>query len=158
MSYSTEGQTKGVNPSVIEHRIRLRGGWGCCAAGLPETDEHRVTLPMRWSPDGLGRMRLTRRFGRPPFDPDRELLILRLDQVAGIRSMLLNGQPVAGVAPERSFYELQINHSRDRNLLVLEVERPLPGMESAGASAEWGIVALVVRPIGPAAGSATSST
>ncbi|MFI5454260.1 MAG: hypothetical protein ACHRXM_02315 [Isosphaerales bacterium] len=142
---------------MIEHRIRLRGGWGCCAAGLPDSDEQRVTLPIRWSPDGLGRMRLTRRFGRPPFDPDRELLILRLDQVAGIRCILLNGQPIAGVAPEKSLYELQIDHSRDRNLLVLEIERPLPCMESAGASAEWGIVALVVRPIEPAAGSATLS-
>jgi len=142
---------------VTEHRIRLRGGWGCCAAGLPESDEQRVTLPIRWSPDGLGRMRLTRRFGRPPFDPDRQVLILRLDQVAGIQSIVLNGQPIAGVCPEMSLHELQINHARDRNLLVLEMEPPLPGMESAGASAEWGIVALVVRPIEPAAGSPTAS-
>jgi len=136
---------------VTEHRIRLRGGWGCCAAGLPQADEQRVTLPIRWRPDGPGRLRLTRRFGRPPFEPEREVLVLRLDQVAGIYSILLNGQPVARVSPDRSQYEIQLEHGRDRNLLELELEPPLAGVDAAGPRAEWGLIALVIRPIEPPA-------
>jgi len=142
---------------VTEHRIRLRGGWGCCAAGLPESAEQRVTLPIRFSPDGLGRIRLTRRFGRPPFDHDRQILILQLDQVAGIHCLLLNGQPIAGVSPDTLRYEIQLDHSRDRNVLVLEIEPPPPGVEAGGNSAEWGNVALVLRPIDPASSDPASS-
>jgi hypothetical protein len=135
---------------VAEHRIRLRGGWGCCAAGLPATAEERVTLPIYWKLDGAGRVRLTRRFGRPPFDHDRQILVLQLDQVAGIHSLLLNGQAVAGVSPEKRRYEIELDDSRDRNLLVLELEPPVPSSEEAGTHPEWGHVALVVRPIPPA--------
>jgi len=141
---------------VTEHQIRLRGGWEYCAAGLPESDHQRVTLPIRWKPDGLGRIRLTRRFGLPPVEPGREVLILRLDQVAGTHSIVLNGQPVAGVSPERSLYEIRLEHGRDRNLLELDLEPPRAGVDAAGAAAEWGIIALVVRPIEPSASSLAS--
>jgi hypothetical protein len=142
---------------VTEHRIRLRGGWGCCAAGLPESDERRVNLPIRWSLDCPGRMRLTRRFGRPRFEPDNQVLILQMDQVAGIHSIVLNGRLIAGVSPETTHYEIRLNPWPGRNLLVLEMERPLPGAAAAGASAEWGIVALDIRPIDPAAGAVSVS-
>jgi len=156
-SFSSFILTKKGAPRVTEHRIRLGGGWGCCAAGLPKSAEQRVTLPIRWRPDGLGRLRLTRRFGRPPFEPEREVLILRLDQVAGIHCILLNGQPVAGVSPESSMYEIQLEHALDRNLLEIELEPPLAGVEAAEATAEWGIIALVIRPIEPPASSLARS-
>jgi hypothetical protein len=138
---------------VTEHRIRLRGGWGCRALGLAASADEPVTLPIRWNPPFSGPIRLTRRFGRPPFDPQRQALILRLDQVAGTRSILLNGQLIAGVSPERSLYELSIDHPRDRNLLVLEVQPPVPATEAAGDPAEWGVVALVLRPAEAGGGS-----
>jgi len=70
-----------------------------------------------------------------------------LEHVAGIHSILLNEQPIAGVSPERSFYEIGLDHSRDRNSLVLEIEPLVPGVEPDEAGAEWGEVALVIRSI-----------
>src|SRR5438132_951062 len=107
--------------NLIEHRIQLRGGWECCAAGLPQSVGRRVTLPIRWSSDDLGRMRLTRRFGRPRLEPGQQELVLQIDQVAGIHSILLNGQPIAAVSPETTRYEIGLDPWLERNVLVLEL-------------------------------------
>jgi hypothetical protein len=92
-------------------------------------------------------MRLIRRFGRPPLEPGEEVLLLRMDQVAGIHSLLLNGQPVAEVSPETTHYEFRIGPGPGRNVLVLDVEPPLPPSAAAQAPAEWGWIALVIQPI-----------
>jgi hypothetical protein len=137
---------KQKGPGVAEHRIRLRGGWSCCAAGLRESQEERLTLPIAWGPDAPERLRLTRRFGRPPFDQDRESLVLELDQVAGIHALLLDGALIAGVLPERRHYEIRLDRSSERHTLVLEIEPPKPELDPTGKLAEWGHVALVIRP------------
>jgi hypothetical protein len=92
-------------------------------------------------------MRLTRRFGRPPFDPALHWLVLELEQVPGIQSLKLNGQKLAEVSPERSSYEIELDHSRDRNELAIEIAFPLPAVPVTAGAAEWGKVALVLRPI-----------
>jgi hypothetical protein len=133
---------------VTEHRIRFRGGWECCPVATPESDELRLTLPIRWSRQHPSRLQLTRRFGRPPLDPDSQVLFLQLDQVPGIQSLLLNGRPIARVSPEESRYEIRLDDLPNRNVLLLEIETPRPG-DQAAAQAEWGRIALVIRPLDP---------
>jgi hypothetical protein len=133
---------------VSEHRIRLRGGWECCASA-PRTDvaERRLNLPIRWSQEDPLRLRLTRRFGRPAFDPSCQKLVLELDQVAGIDSLFLNGQPIAAVSPERTHYEIALDRALERNTLVLEIQRPAAGQGEPATAPEWGVIALVIRSI-----------
>jgi hypothetical protein len=73
-----------------------------------------------------------------------------MDQVAGIHSILLNGQPVAGVSPDMTRYEIGVDTRRDRNVLVLEMEPPATTARADELSLEWGSVALLIRPIDPA--------
>jgi hypothetical protein len=141
---------------VNEHRIRLRGGWECCATGTLRPIRERLSLPVRWSPHGPKRLRLTRHFGRPPLDPARQELVLDLDQVAGISSVVLNGQSVACVSPERSRFEIPLDGALERNTLVLEIETPEAAGEPAGMTPEWGFIALVIRPIEAETGSGSA--
>ena len=71
---------------MAEHRIRLRGGWECRAADSPESAAERLILPVRWSPRRPRRLRLTRRFGRPPLDDQGNILVLQAGPGPGIRS------------------------------------------------------------------------
>ncbi len=81
-----------------EHRIRLRGGWECQSTSSEEEPPERITLPVRWDPGNPRRLRLTRRFGRPPVDLERQGLFLELAQARGIRSLLLNGKAQSGIS------------------------------------------------------------
>jgi len=135
---------------VTEHRIRLRGGWACRAAGSPECEDRRLDLPVRWGSDQPRRLVLTRRFGRPPLDPGRQVLLIQMDQVEGIDSFVLNGQPIAPIATAACRYELEVPNLAERNVLVLEIELPEAGPDPAARRGEWGLIALVVRTIEPA--------
>jgi hypothetical protein len=139
---------------VTEHRIRLRGGWGCRAAGSPESEERWLNLPVRWGPEYGRRLILTRRFGRPPLGRASQVLLLQMDQVEGILSLTLNGQPISGVSPETSRYQVPLEGLSERNVLVVEVETPKLGANPGGGSGEWGMIALVVRTVDPAEDSA----
>jgi hypothetical protein len=136
---------------VTEHRIRLRGGWACRAAGSPECENRRLDLPVRWSADEPRRLVLTRRFGRPPLDQGRQILLLQMDQVEGILALALNGQPIAPVAAATCRYEIEVPDLAERNVLVLEIELPEPGPEPERHREEWGVIALVVRAVERAA-------
>ena len=129
---------------MSEHRIRLRGGWECCTCAVPEAPPKRLNLPIRWRAEHPKRVRLTRRFGSPPFDPFHQRLVLELEQVAGIDSLSLNGQPIAEISPERTRYEIPLDGAPERNTLVMELETSAAGR---GAAPEWGLIALVIRPI-----------
>jgi hypothetical protein len=131
---------------VSEHRIRLRGGWECGSSAAPEAVQKRLNLPVRWSREDASRLRLTRRFGRPAFDPSREKLVLELDQVAGIDSLRLNGQAIASVSPERTRYEIALEGALERNTLVLEIDTPAAIQGEPGTAQEWGLIALVIKP------------
>jgi hypothetical protein len=136
---------------VTEHTIRLRGGWTCHAAGTAlESPERRLTLPVRWGPDDTEPLILTRRFSRPRLLPDREALVLRMDQVGGILSLSLNGQSIAPISPTTCRYEIELGGLLERNELVLHVETRSRECEPAGISAEWGVISLVVRTVEPA--------
>jgi hypothetical protein len=136
---------------VLEHRIRLRGGWERRAIDAPEPVTQRLTLPTRWDPDRPGRWLLTRRFRRPPLDPDCQLVLL-LEQVPGIHSLLLNGQAPTRVSPAESRFEVPLGSLPDRNVLVLEIDTTAATDPAGVAVPEWGSIALVLRTPGPAAG------
>jgi hypothetical protein len=107
-------------------------------------------LPVRWSSDIAGRLVLTRRFGRPALEPGRQILILEMDQVAGTRAIILNGQPIAAAASETPHYAIELTELAERNVLVLEIDTPPEGVGPAGHGEDWGMIALVIRETGPA--------
>ena len=115
------------------HEVRLRGGWVCGAA--------RLTLPA--GPDVLprGRLRLTRRFQRPP-RIEEEPAALRLRGVPGIRSITLNGRPLGPISPDRDEYDWPLGVLQPTNELVIEAD-------PAAGEAAWGRVTLVFGDPGP---------
>jgi hypothetical protein len=135
---------------MTEHRIRLRRGWECQEAGSPASQARRLELPTRWTFDVPTRLILTRRFGRPAFDPSRQALLLELEQVAGTRSILLNGQPIALVAAATPQHTIKLGDLPERNALVLEIETPVHVVSAAGTVDDWGLISLIVRTIEPA--------
>jgi hypothetical protein len=128
-----------------EHSIRLRGGWECRSTAAGESLPARLALPTRWTSDQTGLITLTRRFGRPPLDADRDALWLRLDQVPGIRSLHLNGQPLVPIPPTSSRFEFPLAGLLDRNQLDLEVDIAAASARSAAVGADWGVISLVIR-------------
>jgi hypothetical protein len=132
---------------VNDHRIRLRGGWECQSAG-PDQESERIALPIRWGASHQGVLRLSRRFGRPPIDPTRQLLLLELDRAHGAQSLELNGKALTVVSPEKSYYLIPLADIEERNVLAIEVETG----EAANAEQDWGYFALVIRTIDRSAG------
>jgi hypothetical protein len=132
---------------MLEHRIRFRGGWESNRSG---GEVARLNLPIVWPSDSSGTIRLTRRFGRPPLDPEAETAWLELGFVSGLRSAWLNegdlDLPDTHAASRRVSLGSRLE---DRNVLTLEVDLGLvdPGEASAG----WGWIALVIGPIEPVA-------
>ena len=72
-----------------------------------------------------------------------------MDQVEGIVSLALNGQPIAPVAAATCRYEIEVPNLAERNVLDLEIELPEPGHNPRGRPEEWGVIALVVRGVEP---------
>jgi hypothetical protein len=131
-----------------EHLIRLRGGWLWLepqARGQPPDPSmsRRLTLPMPW-PQGStinGSVRLTRSFATPRIDPEREILLLRLEHVHGLVSAELNDREITRSAPETTAIDIPLPYPLpSRNRLVLEVEPPLAGV----IVEQWGVIALVI--------------
>jgi hypothetical protein len=129
---------------VPDHRIRLRGGWESWWVGSPDVPE-RITLPTRWGSEKPGRIRLSRRFGCPPLDSATQVLLLFLEHVPGIRFISLNDQEIPGVSPETLSYQIPLDCSQPRNVLVLEVEPPLAHGQTEAESSDWGCISLVIQ-------------
>jgi hypothetical protein len=138
------GQTGRRLDRVNEHRIRLRGGWEWRPVISAESDQKRLTLPVRWGLRDQRRMILTRRFGRPPLEPGSRVL-LQMDQVEGVVSLSLNGESIFPVLPQTTRYEIELPALADRNVLVLEIELNESAGATTGAWSEWGQIALIVR-------------
>jgi hypothetical protein len=133
---------------VSEHRIRLRGGWTCQGANSSAADQESITLPVRWDLRNPRRVRLSRRFGRPPIDRVGQKLFLELDHARGIQSLRLNGTIVEATSPARSNYLIEITAAPERNTLVIEVETGESTSGAAGDENLWGQIALLIRPAG----------
>ncbi len=130
-----------------EHLIRLRGGWEWADLDDRESRPTRITLPAHLHLSESRRLRLTRRFGRPPMDILTETLWLRLERVPGLKSIAINGAPVPLERLGASPLEVALRELADRNLVELDVN--LPASETAGHAIEprWGEIALVVRTV-----------
>jgi hypothetical protein len=126
---------------MSEHFIRLRGGWEWHEPGGGSADR-RVTLPMIWPSRLTARVRLVRSFQRPPLDPAREALALRLESVAGLVAAWLNDHELARPDPGTTTLRLPLDAPLpSRNVLVLEVDPP---PHDPAADEPWGEIALVI--------------
>jgi hypothetical protein len=133
---------------VTEHRIRLRGAWDCQNCSCPSEPAERITLPIRWDPGNPRRLRLSRRFGRPPPDSSRECF-LELEEALGIHSLCLNGTTLAVVSPAKSYYLIPLPEIEQRNILVLEIDTGQACQGAPESDPDWGYVAILVRSIEP---------
>jgi hypothetical protein len=93
-------------------------------------------------------LRIIRRFNQPPLESGDEL-VLRMEQVPGIRRLDLDGQLMTPGPPHQSEYEIALNRSVDRHQLILEIETPTPDHATTEVP-EWGVIALVIRSPPPA--------
>ncbi|MHB1560668.1 MAG: hypothetical protein ACYC61_24710 [Isosphaeraceae bacterium] len=126
------------------HEIRLRGGWECRPWVNPSAALVRLSLPTRWNDSPAGRLRLSRRFQRPPQAPDEPAALL-VRRSPGILSITLNGNPLRTPPPEIDAFEVALGALEPQNELVLEVAPP-PDL------ADWGLISLVFSSAGaPAA-------
>jgi hypothetical protein len=130
------------------HEIRLRGGWECAPANDLGSVATRLTLPVRADALPAGRLRLIRRFNRPPRIAD-EPVGLRLRQVPGIESVLFNGLPVGPISPDRAEFDLALGPLAPRNELLILAQPP-------GLADSWGVISLVFA--GPPPGAADEPT
>jgi hypothetical protein len=76
--------------------------------------------------------------------------VLLLDQVPGIQSLLLNGQPLIPVSPEESRYEIELGILPAWNQLALEIEAPRSADPPEVPAPLWGVFALLIVTPGPA--------
>ena len=93
------------------------------------------------------RLRVSRRFGRPPVNLKRQRLFLELDQVRGIHLILLNGKAQSGISASKSYYLIPLAEIDERNTLILEVETGESAAAGSDSGQEWGQIAILVRPI-----------
>jgi hypothetical protein len=130
---------------MAEHLIRLRGGWEWTDLEAPLSPPGRMTLPATRPWGRARRVRLCRRFGRPPIDTRTETLCLRLDKVPGLKSIAINDTLIAVAAGRLGPLEICLADSPERNLLVLELSPPAAESPGQEANLPWGEIALVVR-------------
>ena len=129
---------------MSEHLIRLRKGWESIDLDSPDPRPERITLPL---PMGWGsgrRLRLTRRFGCPPLNPHGESLWLRLESVAGLASLRLNGRDLPLGQDSHGTIDIRLAELRPRNELALELSGAAPAAPP-GDSTTWGEIALLIR-------------
>jgi hypothetical protein len=129
---------------MSEHRIRLRGGWLLRETAPQVATPRRITLPLPGFASDAGGIVLFRSFQRPPLDPARESLWLRLDDVPGLRSVALNNRRIALVPPGVSSLLVPLGDDLlARNELRLDVD-PVASRDTSEPDAPWGEVALVI--------------
>jgi hypothetical protein len=87
-----------------------------------------------------GRVRLIRRFQRPPRAADTPAL-LRVARGSGIVSLAMNGRPIGPASPDRPEFEVGLPPLAPRNELVVEAEPPRD-------STDWGVFCLVFGIVG----------
>ncbi|AMV36947.1 hypothetical protein [Planctomyces sp. SH-PL62] len=129
---------------MSEHPIRLRAAWEGSDPEDPSSPPFRVSLPADWRafpwPSGRPprRIRLSRRFGRPPGSgPAAPRARFVLDAAHGVRSIAFNGEPLRWREPSPGCLRAELPELAARNEIVVEIELP-----PAPASA-WGEAAIV---------------
>jgi hypothetical protein len=74
-------------------------------------------------------------------------LLLELDRARGIHSLSLNGIVLAAISPAKSYYLIPLPEIEERNILVLEIETGEACGGATESDADWGQIAILVRPI-----------
>ncbi len=128
------------------HEIRLRGGWEYAGADGVAQAPTRITLPFPAFSVPAGRWQLIRRFNRPPRITS-EAVEVRMRQVPGIESVMLNGLALGPISPECSEFDLAAGPLMPRNELVITATPPRIELD-------WGVVSLVFRESRPGASEA----
>jgi hypothetical protein len=128
-----------------EHVIRLRGAWEWTDLDDSDPRPMRIALPTYFDFTTARRVRLSRRFGRPPMKDPAEELWLRLERVTGLDSMTINGATIALQASLPDPLEIALRELMERNLLVLEVSLPSRESPTSQFDSRWGEIALIVR-------------
>ena len=127
---------------MSEHLIRLRKGWESIDLDSLDPRPERITLPLPAGWRSARRLRLTRRFGCPPLNPDIESLWLRLESVPGLASLRLNGRDIPLGPYAHGTIDIRLAELRPRNELALDLSAP---GDPAGDSTAWGEIALLIR-------------
>ena len=130
---------------MTEHIIRLRGGW--------ETDHPLEGHPARFLTLRLKHPRplpspieLIRRFSSPRIELDREVVILKFEDVEGLEFVRLNDRTLDLPDEIDSDFVLELEEPlRPRNELRLGVRWP-DNLSQASKDTEWGNIALVIVP------------
>jgi hypothetical protein len=136
---------------MSEHLIRLRAAWQWRPRDAGVAAPRRIDLPTAWPAEWSGPILLTRGFHGPRLEPGCQRVRLRLEAVAGLRSVRLNGLEVARPEAGTSALTLDLEgRLHERNVLVLEVDRAAAADPGAGAT-PWGTIALVIVPAGTVA-------
>ena len=123
---------------MSEHRIHLRKAWEIGAWDAPNSPATRIDLPLE-TPQAAAHICLRRAFQQPAIDPNLDCLALLLEQIPGLKSVQLNGNPLwSGLADDQTRLELPwLAEEPRRCILTLEVEQGLPQ--------GWGTVAILIR-------------
>ena len=73
-------------------------------------------------------------------------LLLRMEQVPGVRMLEIDGQRIHFGAPDPTDFETLLDSSTDRHKLVLEVNLPLDSLVGE-LMTEWGVFVLIIRQV-----------
>jgi hypothetical protein len=127
---------------VSEHLIRLRKGWEAIDLESPDPRPERIALPLPVGWISGRRLRLTRRFGSPTLVSINESLWLRLESVAGLAALRLNGRDIPVGPHLDGTSHIRLLELPPRNELSLE----LCGVAALAAEPTlWGEIALLIR-------------
>ena len=126
---------------MTEHLIRFRRGWRWLNAARQEQPT-LVTLPLPSLAEFPNPFYLARTFQPPTLNRNAETLWLDLESVRGLVSIELNGEALPRTESDSRVERIPLSDTLPpRNRLVLQVD------VNAVTTAEWGIIALVIRNI-----------
>jgi hypothetical protein len=123
------------------HVIRLRGPWEYSPlerfdADAPLPPPGKQTMPGDWSStlgaNFRGRVRYTRRFGKPGFTEPYEQLWIVCQQVHSHAQVLLNGEVLGEVLGDQPGIFEVTDKLAFRNMLEMVVEHPVGAVEAGG--------------------------
>ena len=125
------------------HQIRLRAAWEHARL------DSRVDLPVDWPLDLDTPFQISRRFGRPTFDPASEIVFLRLEAVPGLLQATLNDVDLVTCSPLSqkidSILLIPLNF-QPKNLLTLTIDPSFWSSRPESAH-NWGLVSLSIEAI-----------
>ena len=140
---------------MSEHAVRLRARWDLTIPDRPDDPAVKVDLPLDWGRIAeatgreIGRVRLTRPFGRPlqrPGDPAPPTARLVMENSDGLQRVEFNGAPIPWRDAASGVRVADLPDLEARNVVTLDVDAP------TGTRGVWGSVAVVFDATDPGSG------